>query len=145
MANYYAMWRTNYFKVEDKAAFLKWVELIYDTPNVRFKQQPDGAVLAVMYAGDQSDFGGIPCQRDDGDGNEVEDFDFCMELGAFLALGEVAIVMEAGHEKARYVCGHAIAVIKEHDGDVGYMSMRLSDIYRKVREEWGITPNAAEY
>jgi len=49
--------------------------------------------------------------------------------------------MEAGHEKERYVVGHAIAV--RAGGD--FITVNLQDIYKLAEKKWGKKPSLAEY
>src|SRR5439155_25710565 len=59
------------------------------------------------------------------DQDEVEDIDLAAELAAHLEDGWVAVLMEAGAEKCRYVAGWALAVNSK--GETRQVS--LEDIY----------------
>jgi len=67
--------------------------------------------------------------------------DFYTEFSRHLEKDEVAILMEVGSEKLRYLVGFAMAI--NHEGDILQVSIR--DIYKLVKEEWGIDPTPAEY
>jgi hypothetical protein len=53
----------------------------------------------------------------------------------------VAVVMEVGSEKMRYLIGYAAAV----DARGRRIQIALSDIYRRCQETFGIEPTLAEY
>lgn len=103
MADYRATARSNYFKVKDEEAFETFcgkigVEMITKDGRVGFicSLDPDcGAPPSSMYS------------EDVGDHIEI---DLCEAISQHLVEGEVAIIVEAGHEKFNYVSGSAIAV-----------------------------------
>jgi len=112
MSNYCATARSNYFAVKDEAAFRQWAERLElkiliptGTPNPN-----DGVPRFGITPGDDIDFGGWPVFCRIGDSGENEDIDIHEELSAHLADGEVAVLMEIGNEKLRYVTGTAIAI-----------------------------------
>jgi transcriptional antiterminator Rof (Rho-off) len=72
--------------------------------------------------------------------DDYEEFDFALLLAAHLADGEVAVAMEAGAEKLRYVNGFAFAV--NAAGDV--RSVSLDDIYA-LAEDLGPNVTVAQY
>lgn len=131
MANWTGLARTNYFRVKDEAAFLEWVEAVY---NLNVHQQ-DGLFMVYAEDGWPSSRAKLPSEGDVDD--EVDEFDFVDELYRHLADGEVLIGMEAGHEKARYVSGHAFAVRK---GDE-ILTLSIGDSYNMAKA-WPLT-NAA--
>jgi len=121
MANYYATARSNYFKVKDADAFKAWclrssLEVLEGNENL----------YAIASA--DPDGGGWPCQRDDEPGNELEEFDLVDELAGHLAGNCVAILMESGAEKLRYVIGVAIAVNAKGES----IQIELEDIYDRA-------------
>ena len=118
MANWYGIARSNYFRVKDNAAFLIWV----DAYNLDYFQDKEG-----RYAIAASDGEGWPssCLSEY---DEYLDLDLPMELAAHLADGEVAILMEVGNEKLRYITGYAVAVNSK--GDI--ISVGLDEIYKKA-------------
>jgi hypothetical protein len=72
---------------------------------------------------------GWPGSRVNEDG-EVEEIDLAAELSAHLEEGWVAVLMEAGAEKCRYVAGWALAVNSK--GETRQVS--LQDIYDLARQ-----------
>ena len=123
MANYYATCRSNYFKVKDPVAFTSWClrcSLEF------FESERHDGLYAI--ASNDADGAGWPSQRDDAAGNELEEFDMVAELATHLSEGCVAILMESGHEKLRYVTGVAIAVNAK--GQITQIT--LEDIYDKA-------------
>lgn len=138
MANYYGSWRSNIFQVKDEEAFQTWAALVCET-DVRGRK--DGVCLLQDQ---QSDCGGLPSDRINPDTDDFEDINFLEELGEHLADGSVAIVMESGAEKLRYIVGQAYAIINV-DGVVDIKAIDLGDIYKLAKDSWGIDPSRAEY
>ena len=134
MANFYASARTNYFKVKDNEAFLNALENIPDIEVCRQHIPPynaEGIVpkdfdyggYAILVA--DGDYGGFPSQFYD-DENDVEiEIDLADLIAEHLVDGEVAILMECGAEKLRYVTGWAEAINSKGER----MSISLNDIY----------------
>lgn len=127
MSNYYGKARTNYFRVDpDKRA-------AFDAFAAKYKVEvleEDGETGRVaLCPGDYTDDGSFP-GYDPALEAEGKDPDICFIelLSAFLAPGSVAILMETGHDKLRYLGGYAIAI--DHTGhqvDVG-----LNEIYKRA-------------
>ena len=135
MANYNATARSNWFKV--KPTFDAWVESIPDI-DVQIR---DGFVAIF---GADCDTRCFPSQRlvEDKTGDvDYEDIYLAEELAPHLEDGEIAVLMEAGAEKQRYIGGWAIAV--HSDGRV--VSINLNDIYGLAEKEFGKRPTPAEY
>lgn len=135
MANYTAVTRSNYFKVKDEQAFLEWVESV---PDLGHWKNNEG-LHAI-----RSDTDGWPSFQyiEDEEGYEVElDLELAPELSKHLAEGEVAVLLEAGYEKLRYITGHAVAVA--WDGRIEYID--LNQIYDRAKEVFGVEPTPAEY
>jgi hypothetical protein len=84
--------------------------------------------------------GPLPTGRIDSRGEWIET-DFLGELSRLLAPREVAVVMEVGSEKMRYLVGYAAAVNARGQR----IQIALSDIYRRCQETFGIEPTLAEY
>jgi len=82
----------------------------------------------------------LPTGRTDSKGEWIET-DFLGELSRLLARREVAVVMEVGSEKMRYLIGYAAAV----DARGRRIQIALSDIYRRCKETFGIEPTPVEY
>jgi len=140
MANYCATWRSNYFQVKDQDAFEEAASTWPDTRVVTRDVDGEDTLFAIM-EDERGDQGGMPSGRYNDETGDYEELDLLQELSEHLPEGEVAILMESGHEKLRYVCGHALAV--NHEGEVLHVS--LDDIYDKAFEAWGIKPSEASY
>ena len=133
MANYYSTARTNYFSVKNVDAFKKWLESFA------------GAELETGEGEDESKFcllfdEGMPSYKEDENGEELEDFDFIQELAQHLADGEVAVYIEAGAEKMRYVNGYAIAV--NNKGETENVNL---DVIYVLAKRLGSNVTRAEY
>jgi hypothetical protein len=105
MANYYGTSRSNYFRVKDIDAFREWCSDL----ELHMIEEPNDRVGFYV----ENESGSLPCYRcyEDEDGEWVdEDVDFEAELAEHLMPGHVAIVMEVGAEKARYLVGYAVAI-----------------------------------
>ena len=124
MANYEGFARTNYFQVLDIEAFRTWdeslkLEVITDI------DEP-GAVGLISH----TDTGTWPAC----DLETMEDIDFSDLLAKHLAPGQIAILMEIGHEKMCYLGGYAVAINSE-GREVG---INLFDIYELAHKNFGI-------
>ena len=137
MANYIAFARTNYFKVRDVEAFEKVAGKI----EVEIIESGDGddTLYGLIWLGE----GGWPNDLYDEDAGEYEPFDLYDEIGAVLAPGEVAIFMEIGYEKMRYLTGYAIAVHSSGE----WTRIGLEDIYVQARNQFHLEhfPSRVEY
>jgi hypothetical protein len=127
MANYYASARSNYFEVKDEEAFLAEMNKIpgIEVDGVTFSDD----VKRFCILGDDADGAGWTSFYLDEDDNEVE-VDLPMVVADHLKDDEVAIFMEVGAEKLRYVIGYAVAV--NNEGDIRTVS--LDEIYNLGRE-----------
>jgi hypothetical protein len=140
MANYYAEFRSNYFRVQDVEAFRAWCEKW----NVKFIPEalPDEPNPLVGFVNSGFYEAGIPSEYYDDEKDEYdEDSNFIMELSEHLQDNEVAIVMEVGNEKLRYLIGYAMAV--NAAGEL--LGVGLNDIYGLVKKEWGVDATEASY
>lgn len=127
MANYYATARSNYFAVKDETAFREWADrcgLDILDPNHRDNVAEGVWRFAITPKGDD-DSGGWPTYIADDDADDYVDIDLPAELAAHLVPDEVAVLMEIGSEKLRYVTGIAVAV--NHKGES--VRMDLNSIY----------------
>lgn len=134
MANWYGTARSNYFKVKDADAFKAWVDSLPDCVLIErnglygfYSQCPDS--------------GGFPIQRYDDETEDYVDIELAEELAGHLMEGEVAVLMEAGAEKVRYISGWALAIAS--DGRTARVD--LGDIYEKAQAEFGVMPSVAMY
>jgi hypothetical protein len=137
MANYQGIGRSNYFRVksmDDYKLFCdRWnLELITDDEN------PD----LVGFLDQDSNFGGFNLNDvyDEATGDCVTG-NFTGELAALLQDGEVAVLMETGHEKHNYVVGWALAV----HSDGRELNVSIDDIYQIIEKEFGAKPTHAAY
>jgi hypothetical protein len=106
MANYYGQARTNYFQVKDLNA---WRQELTGYPVELIEQKLDDGTIKVGFMVANEDGGGLVWQLYDEEGNEIE-IDWTDILARHLADNEVAIIMETGAEKYRYMSGWALAV-----------------------------------
>ncbi|MHB8409563.1 MAG: hypothetical protein ACYDHY_15975 [Acidiferrobacterales bacterium] len=93
--------------------------------------------------GDNADGAGWPCWRTNGNADEAEEFDLPAFVSQHLAKDEVAIFMEVGAEKLRYLVGYAVAI-----NDKGKRkTVSLGDIYKQAEKlvPKGIKIATAEY
>ena len=127
MANYEGASRTNYFKVKDESAFRAWAEKF----SLEVIEQ-DGL------------FGVLPGNTDEGTfhlfDEELDDTrDICDDIAEHLTDDSIAVVMEAGHEKLRYVSGWAVAINSKGER----VQIVLDDIYEQAMAKFGIKPTQA--
>jgi len=127
MADWYGHARSNYFRVKDLNAFRKAMEPLDDISihgkGDRSEILEDGFICLLV---DNGDKGGWPAWLY----NEVTDEDYEVELTKVIAEhlvdGDVAILMECGAEKLRYVTGWAVAVNSKGEEK----GVSLDDIYQ---------------
>lgn len=114
MANYECVIRTNYFHVKDQNRFHALMEVV-TAGNLEFWEKKDGNGSSVFAFGSYGSVYGIPHLMDGGEyGADEESYDeFLYQLKNLVADGEAVIIMEAGHEKLRYVSGNATIVTSE--------------------------------
>lgn len=133
MANYIASSRSNYFKVKDAEAFKDWASGL---SGVVVWDKEDAFALAV-----DDDCGAWPSDRWVEEANDWINIDFAQELSVHLQDDQVAVLMEVGAEKLRYLVGTAEAINAK--GESIYLS--LSQIYGMALEKFGIDPTLAEF
>jgi hypothetical protein len=132
MANWQGAARTNYFRVKNEEEFKEWAG---NLPNIEIEQNDKGFMLMSTCP----DTGSFPSYRyDEVAGDEEIDL---TEIGQFLAEGQVAVFMEAGAEKLRYLTGWAMAV--SWDGRVEHVD--IDDIYAKAAERFGVHQSTITY
>jgi len=125
MADWYGSNRSNYFKVKNVGAFEKFL----DSWGAKLWKKPDqktGEMLCGFTS--TNDKGNLPDLREEQD-HDLEFDDFTKELAEHLEDGEVAIMMEAGAEKLRYITGFALAINSK--GETA--SIALREIYDKAQ------------
>lgn len=128
MANYYGVARSNYFKVRDAAGFKSWVA---EFGGVEVKEEGEHVMLL---SGDYDSGGWSIVENTDDDMEIIDVVDFATRMSAHLQPGQVAVFMEIGHEKLRYLVGYAVAV----DSHGRTVVVGLDDIYKKAAEEFGV-------
>ena len=124
MANYEGVARSNYFQVLDVDAFRTWAKDLE---------------LEVIEDADEPGAVGLISRTDDGawpacDLETMEDIDFGKLLAQHLAPGQIAILMEIGHEKTCYLGGYAVAINSEGR----QVSIGLFDIYKLARKKFKV-------
>lgn len=114
MANYYGQARTNYFAVKDADAFLADMA---DLPVEVITETTDSGETLYGFLDANQDGAGLDYSRiieienEDGEVEETNvDIFWTDILASHLADGHVAILMEIGSEKYRYLSGYAVAV-----------------------------------
>ncbi len=135
MANYYGSARSNYFKVKDETAFQAWAKL---RGLEVWEQNTEGEKRFGICPDDNSDSGGWPHFVSDEDGGSKV---VCIEkeLAQHLQNKSVAVLMETGAEKLRYLVGYAIAI--NNKGET--VEISLDDIYQAA-ERLGDEVTSAE-
>lgn len=126
MANYYASARTNYFAVTDLEAFK--AELESKTSSVEVVSKEEDGLTLVALLGSDDDGAGFPFDYEDEDGEYVE-LDWAEIFKAHLEDGWVAIIMESGAEKLRYIAGYAVAYNSKGET----VAINLDQIYEKAK------------
>jgi len=124
MANYTGKGRTNYFKVKDLDAF---IEAISQLP-VEYHFDAKGEALMVM--DDDPDGGGWNNGYWDEETGEWEEIDLAKIIAEHLCDEEVAVILEVGSEKYRYLSGYAEAVNNRGES----RSVNLNQIYNLAKE-----------
>jgi len=125
MSNYYGYARSNYFKVKDKEQFKQ----LCSNLNVEMIEKDD----KVGFICSEDDCGSLPSSVYDEINEDDVDIDLIDEISNHLVEGEVAVMMESGHEKLCYVTGYAVAVNWKGEE----ISISLNDIYEKAQKELG--------
>ena len=131
MANYYATARSNYFAVKDEVVFRQWADqlgLKIMEPSHRDKVADSIRRFAIT-PGDHTDNGSWPDSLYDEESDEVHDVDVQEQLVAHLADDEVAVLIQVGSEKLRYVDGSAVALNSQGES----VSIDLWYIYELAR------------
>jgi len=123
MANYYASARSNYFRVKNPEAFM---EEMFNVPDITIHGDNEKGFCILV---DGGDYGGWPSWALDEDDNEYE-VDVPVLVSKHLMDDEVAIFMEAGAEKLRYVTGYAEAINSKGERT----GINLFDIYELAAE-----------
>ncbi len=150
MANFTGLCRSNYFRVKNRADFAAFCQrfdltLIEEGDAEVAAVRPTSAPAETSRVGFVSDAEeGLPSTVWNAETDETEDADPLADLAPLLADGEVAVCLEIGWEKTRYLIGAAYAV---HSSGA-LESLSLNAIYALAEARWQMTPGAlsrAEY
>lgn len=139
MANYSGLWRSNYFQVKEPKAFLEGINMI---PNIEvFEEDTEDGVVSYCLLGnyDTEDYGIPSSYYDHESGDEI---DFCLEqfIGEHITDNSVAVLIEVGNEKLKYLNGYALAISSKE-----IIGLNLDKIYDMAKDAFGIEPSRAEY
>ena len=129
MANYYATARSNYFRVKNTQAFEEWCSKRhldcwakpYADIGDRYAIAPSSGMEA-----------GWPYSELDEAADEYYEIDFPKELASHLDPRDIAILIEVGSEKLRYLTGEAVAVHATGKS----IRISLDDIYDQAMREF---------
>ncbi len=119
MTNYCGEARTNYFRVKDLKKFEADLERI---PGIDLVQR--GVHFAIICTTGE----GLPTL--DHDDNEI---DLPALIAPHLDNDSVAVLIEVGSERVRYLHGYAVAI--HPNGET--LNINLNDIYREAQEAFG--------
>ena len=140
MANYYATARSNYFRVKNTQAFEDWCSKWH--LDCWSKPYTDIGDRYAISPNADTEAGWPYCGLDEAT-DEYYEIDFPKELASHLDPRDIAILIEVGWEKLRYLTGEAVAV--HANGKTTRIS--LYDIYDQASREFGddITVTEATY
>ena len=136
MADWYGTARSNYFKVRDNEAFKVFMQDL----SSMITEYNDADNTWWIRADDYGN-GGFDWTVYDENFEPDDSVNAMDELASHLQEGEVAIFLEAGAEKLRYITGNALAIA--WTGEI--TEIDLTDIYELVAKKYGIEPCRAEY
>jgi len=125
MANYYSTTRTNYFQVKNIKKFED--ELYKFSENLEIHTNEKG-VCILDHLGE-----GFPSNYYNEENEDYLDIEWGDFFSKHLEKNYVAVIVESGAEKLRYVIGYASAYT--WDGRSTHIS--LDDIYKKAIENFG--------
>lgn len=111
MANYECVIRTNYFHVKDPERFRTLLDVV-SAGNLEFWEKKDENGFPVFAFGSYGTVYGIPHLMNGWKYRaDEESYDeFLYQLKDLIAEDEAVVIMEAGHEKLRYVSSNATIV-----------------------------------
>jgi hypothetical protein len=136
MSNFCGTARTNYFRVKDLDKFKEFVSsiscelIIYDNDENK-----------VGFYSNDCDTGCFPSSIYNEETDDLDDLNIVETVSKHLAEGEIAVFMEAGAEKCRYISGWATAVNDKGER----VDISLMDIYDWAEKKFGKKPTFAEY
>ena len=121
MGNYVGTARSNHFKVKDIPKFTDFCDTFGAT--VEPSHNHKGKICIIF----EEEIPSEVYNHEDGEGVEL---DIMQEISKHLVKGEVAILMESGHEKKRYCSGYAMAVNSAGE----YRDIGIDAIYDMAKE-----------
>lgn len=130
MANYCCTIRSNYFHVNDEAAFEEFMGRVYgseDNVELWKEKAKDGS---TMYGfGCYGGIGGVRNAKadEDDDSDESAYDEFISGLQQFVCADDAIIILESGNEKMRYVIGSATVVTRDK-----YKYLDITSIAKKT-------------
>ena len=108
MANYYGMFRTNYFQVTDEERYKDIIcKLSCDGDFDAWDDIDENGIKRHAFGGD-----GSLCAYDEETGDDVL-FALLDELSGILPENDAVIITEVGHEKLRYLVGVATVIARK--------------------------------
>lgn len=131
MSNYSATSRSNYFKVKNKEKFKE----LCDRLEVKMIERDD----LVGFISKNED-GSLPYTIYNPETEDWEDISICQEIALHLCKGQVAVMVESGAEKHRYIGGYAMAVNSDGEEE----SINIDQIY-DLAKKLGKNVTKAEY
>lgn len=137
MANYYGSGRTNYFLVKDAEEFKKDIDALGVGFEVVSRTNAQGTVHVALLSEDES---GFPADTYNEETEDYETISWEEIFGKHLVDGSVAIIIEVGSEKLRYLNGYAVAYNNKGESK----SIGLEEIY-DLAKELGSEITRAEY
>lgn len=123
MANYYGTARTSYWLPKSRQELERELEPL---PVTVVEHGTEPGLVAILC----DDEGGWPSYLIDEDTDEDVEIDIVDLIGRHLADDHVAVVMEVGAEKLRYLTGYAVAV----NNRLERRQIHLDDIYDLARQ-----------
>jgi hypothetical protein len=126
MANYYAMARSNYFRVKDADEFKRWCK--HRNLDFSTKEFDDVGARYTIFPGEGEEAGWPRFESSDGD-DDIE-IDIPEELSNHLHPKDAAVLFQVGWEKLRYLTGDAVAVTST--GKRVYLT--LDEIYDRAEK-----------
>lgn len=131
MSNWEGMSRTNYVTIEDLDGLEESV-----SPFELEIAEDDSSPGKFCFI-TETEYGDWPFSGYDFETDTEVELSVDQHIMPFVKEGEVLVIMEAGHEKARYISGNASAYIRRGDS-VDRVSLSLQDIYTRAAEKFNV-------
>jgi len=139
MANYISYARSNYFKVKDATAFKDWCNKMNIEASI--SGDPTEKELWMINPNSSNEDSWPWDSIYDEETGTFSDSDFMQGLASHLQEGQIAVLIEIGFEKLRYLVGEAIAIAWDGTNE----AITLERIYDLAEQRWGIKPTHASY